>query len=106
MKAAYGAKCDGAVNITVFNHAGTFDVTKRMIGAGVVEGPVITFQRLDGTTYVAGFDLAEQCNPYGDGTITVTSWAQGKVSGSFDVQAQKTGSGQTRRFSGTFSFHH
>src|SRR5260221_2006654 len=34
MQADYGAKCDGETTLTVFNHAGTFDVTKRMVQTG------------------------------------------------------------------------
>jgi hypothetical protein len=106
MQADYGAKCDGETTITVFNHTGTFDVTKRMVQSVFVEGPVITFQTPLGTKYVAGYSIADQCSPCGSGTITVSDWANGKASGTFDVRARRVGSGQERRFTGKFSFHH
>lgn len=106
MQAVYGEKCDGQVNLTAPNHAGAFDVTKRVISAGVLDNPVIEFARINGDTYVAGYDSAQGCSPCGSGTITVTDFATGKVSGTFDVNARKAGSGQERRFVGTFSFHH
>ena len=102
MTATWGSQCDGQVDLTTFNHAGTFDVDTRM--SALADGPRITF-RPQGTEYVAGFDLQNACNPCGSGTITVSAWANGNVSGSFDVLAKKVGSGQTRNFTGTFSFH-
>ena len=104
MTATWGSQCDGQVDLTTYNQAGAVDVDTRMRDAGIVDGPRITF-RTQGAEYVAGFDLQNACNPCGSGTITVGAWANGNVSGSFDVQAKRVGSGQTRAFTGTFSFH-
>jgi hypothetical protein len=110
MQAEWGGQCDGQTDITVYNHAGTFDVTQRM--QGLVEGPVITFEHPSGTLYVAGYDIANQCAPCGSGTITVSTWTLGSVNGTFDVMAKKVGigggggGGTTRHFTGVWSFHH
>ena len=104
MNATWGSQCDGQVDLITYNHAGTFDVTARLQNAGLVEGPRLSFLP-KGDDFIAGFDAANGCNPCGSGTITVSSWASGDVSGSFDVMAKKAGSGNTRHFTGTFSFH-